>query len=150
VLDAYRWADRRSPPPLPPALAAAVAAGDRLAGAHLRRLLGYVVALHDRDAGTAEYLRALDLFEGLGAKAEQAAVLVKLAETWSLADDPDHEQATRYYEQAVALYAAAEDETGRQNALVWPGRCRLELGQPVEGAAMLTEVLEAYLRDGQV
>jgi DNA-binding SARP family transcriptional activator len=138
------WADLGRP-----ALAAAVAAGDRPAEAHLRRLLGNVVALHDRDAGTAEYLRALDLFEGLGAKAEQAAVLVKLAEMWSqLPPEPDYARAVPYYERAVELYTAAEHEVGRRNALVWLGRCRLELGRTAEGVAILTEALDAYLCDG--
>ncbi|MEV6347490.1 BTAD domain-containing putative transcriptional regulator [Actinoplanes sp. NPDC051851] len=126
-----------------PALEAAVAAGDLLAEAHLRRLLGNVYALTDRERGTAEYERSLSLFEDFGAPAEQASVLVKIAETWSLNDVPDFARALPFYERAVSLYRSSGNTQGLGHTLTWLGRTLLELGRAEEGTATLTEALLA-------
>lgn len=133
-----------------PALAAAVASGDRLGEAMLRKLVGNVLALDSREEGTVEYERSLALFERLGDEAGQGAVLIKIAETWSLADDADYRRAVPFYEKAVTLFQAVGHHTAARGALIWLGRCQLELGRTGAGIAALTEALESCLADGRI
>jgi tetratricopeptide (TPR) repeat protein len=134
-----------------PSLVAAMAAGDRMAEAHLRRTLGHLTAiLHTDEEGAAEFRRSLALFESLGAEVEQAAVEENLAEIHALAWEPDYRRAVPHYERAAALFAANGHQTGRLYALIELGRCQLELGRTEQGIATLTEGLEAFLHTGDL
>lgn len=141
-----QWADLARP-----GLDAAVAAGDRLAEAHLRRLLGNVHVLEEIDRGKREYRRALALFRDLGDPAGEAAVEIKLAEAQAvIPDTPDYARAAPHYERGAALFRAVGNPRGEQIMLVGLGRCQLSLGHTADGVATLTAALDVALASGHL
>ena len=104
------------------ALRAVQLAGDREGQAHMHRVLaGAKLFTGDHSSAVAHLMRALEIFEELGRRADQGFVYCNLG--WVRYDQDDIGRSRRHYEQALAVFEGGVNRRGEAHALLGIGYC---------------------------